>query len=100
MLLSLTLLAAILSATIAIPRPDGAGDPAGLSSPADAFMAQVPTVDANVLTLADSANPLGPVGSIQTDELALGDGTPGKVRAMTWYAVKKKKKAQVPSLKN
>lgn len=56
MLLSLTLLAAILSATIAIPRPDGAVDPAALSSPADAFMTQAPAGDPNVLALADSAN--------------------------------------------
>ena len=62
MLLSLNLLAAILSATIAIPRPDGAGDPAGLLSKADAFMAQAPAADANVLALADIANLPAPVG--------------------------------------
>lgn len=70
MLLSLTLLAAILSATIAIPRPDGAVDPAALSSPADAFMTQAPAGDPNVLALADSANLLAPVGSVPTDALA------------------------------
>ena len=98
MLLSLTLLAAILSATIAIPRPDGAVDPAGLSSPADAFMTQAPAEDPNVLALADSANLLAPVGSVPTDALAQAGDIPGKIRAMNWYAIpKKQKKKPAPS---
>lgn len=89
MLSSLTLLAAILSAAIAIPRPDEAGDPAPLTSSADAFMAQLPGADGNVLALAGSANPPAPVRTIYTDELALGGDGQGRARAMSWYAIKK-----------
>lgn len=96
MLLSLTLLAAILSATIAIPRPDGAVDPAGLSSPADAFMTQAPAGDPNVLALADSANLLAPVGSVPTDALAQAGDSLGEIRAKNWYAIPKKTKKKPP----
>lgn len=86
MLLSLTLFAAILSAAIAIPRPDARGDSVGITSTLDPFMAQLPGADGNnVLALAGSANPPTPVGTIYTDEVAIGSG---RARAMGWYAIK------------